>query len=516
LSTTPSSQAEVAQFLNDPQSYAAKPLSVQRIDTHGAMIFLAGNEVWKIKRDINFPYMDFSSLEKRRVVCWREVELNRQTAPKLYIGAASICRAADGKLNLRGKGEPVEWAVRMHRFDQDALLENIAARGDLSDPLIRSLADHIAEFHGKIRRAIDLDFAATMRRIALELIDGYALQPELFSAHERAEFSALINVTVAQQANLLRARSHEGFVRRCHGDLHLRNIVVIDGQPILFDALEFDEGFATTDILYDIAFLVMDLWQRGLHHSANLLLNRYLISIGLEPNIPGLAAMPLFLSVRAGIRAMVVAERAQLVMNEKAKNSSGEAMHYFHAALLHLKPVPPRIVAIGGLSGTGKSTLAAAIAHKVGAPPGALHLRSDIERKLMHGVAETTRLSAAAYSQVTTQKVYDALMVKCRHALAASQAVIVDAVFSRPEERQAAEQIARDQGLPFQGIWLSAPADHLFSRVAERHSDASDADLGVVRQQLSRDIGPVSWARIDAHGPPENVQAEAIRLLESS
>lgn len=488
---------------------------MERIDTHGAMVFLAGDEVWKIKRDIDLPYMDFSTLEKRRVVCWHEVELNRQTAPQLYIGAAAICRDRNDRINLEGKGDPVEWAVRMRRFDQEALLESFALSGSLTDDLVRTLASHIAEYHGKIRKAVDLDFASTMRRIAVELTDGFALQPKLFAPSDQEEFAGRIHQAVAEQSALLRKRSHEGFVRRCHGDLHLRNIVVLDGSPVLFDALEFDEGFATTDILYDIAFLVMDLWHKRLHHQANLLLNRYLISIGTDENISGLSALPLFLAVRAGIRAMVSGERTQLLNTEAAEASAREAKGYFQAALEYLVPDPPRLIAIGGLSGTGKSTLGTAIAHLLGPAPGALHFRSDVERKLLHGVAETHRLGTAAYSQVTTKKVYEALMRKTRHALAARRAVIVDAVFSRPEERYAIEQVAREAHCLFQGLWLSASSDLLFRRVAGRSGDASDADRAVVQQQLEYDTGPVSWSLVNARGSPKAVQVEAEKLLAS-
>jgi aminoglycoside phosphotransferase family enzyme/predicted kinase len=511
---TPQSQAEVVAFLSSPKNYPEKPASVERIDTHGAMVFLAGDEVWKIKRDIDLPYMDFSTLEKRRAVCWREVELNRQTAPQLYKGVAPICRDRDGTLNLEGRGVPVEWAVRMRRFNQEALLEDIASRGALNDKLVRALAAHIAEYHGKVSKAIGLDFASTMRRIAIELIDGFAPQPKFFAPADQQEFARRIHNAVDLQSLLLRERSHQGFVRRCHGDLHLRNIVVLDGSPVLFDALEFDEGFATSDILYDIAFLVMDLWHRKLHHQANLLLNRYLTHVGLEDNTPGLAAMPLYLAVRAGIRAMVAAERSQLLESTEEDTSAHEAGSYFQAALEYLAPHPPRVLAVGGLSGTGKTTLAGAIAHLIGPPPGALHLRSDIERKFLFGVAETHRLSAAAYSQVNTQKVYETMIRRTRQALAAGRAVIVDAVFSKAEEREAIEQVAREAQCPFLGFWLSAPPALLFSRVARRTDDASDADTAIVQQQLAYDTGKMNWRLIDASGSPATVQANTEKLLK--
>jgi uncharacterized protein len=513
---TPSSQAEVVAYLNLPESYPGKPASVQRIDTHGAIVFLAGDEVWKIKRDIALPYMDFSTIEKRRAVCWREVTLNRQTAPRLYLGATPICRDRNGCLNLEGRGEPIEWAVRMRRFDQESLLEAVALRGALTDNLVQALAAHIADYHGKVRKALDHDFSSTMRRIAVELTDGFASSPHLFPLPDQKEFATRIDAAVTARSSLLQKRSHEGFVRRCHGDLHLRNIVILNSLPVLFDALEFDEGFATTDILYDIAFLIMDLWQKGFRHQANLLLNRYLISIGIEKNIEGLAAMPLFLAVRAGIRAMVSGERANVLASNDAAAAVCEAKDYFQAAKDYLAPVPPRLVAVGGLSGTGKSTLAAAIAHLVGSPPGALHLRSDVERKLLHGVAETFRLEAAAYTDAVTHKVYSALMRRATSALEAASSVIVDAVFSNAEERQAVEQVAHNAQCSFLGIWLSAPNDLLFQRVAARSGDASDADRVIVQQQLAYDTGTVNWRVIDTSGSSTAVQTDAEKLLKQT
>jgi predicted kinase len=171
------------------------------------------------------------------------------------------------------------------------------------------------------------------------------------------------------------------------------------------------------------------------------------------------------------------------------------------------------VIAIGGLSGTGKSTLAAAIAHLVGAAPGAIHLRSDVERKVLHGVAETQHLGMAAYSEVTTQKVYDSLLRKARQIVAAGRAVIVDAVFSKPQQRCAIEQAAFDAQCSFQGFWLSAPSDLLFRRVEKRTGDASDADVGVVKQQLAYDTGRVSWTSIDTRGTLEDIQERAEKMF---
>ena len=316
-----------------------------------------------------------------------------------------------------------------------------------------------------------------------------------------------------RQAPLLRRRSHQGFVKRCHGDLHLRNIVLLGGKPVLFDALEFDEDFATTDVLYDVAFALMDLWHRGLRRQANLLLNRYLVEADQSANIEALAALPLFLAIRAGIRAMVAANKARVLLSSEARQVENEARSYFRAANAHLRPPPPKLIAIGGLSGTGKSTLAAKIAHLVGSCPGALHLRSDIERKRLAQVAETAKLPTSSYDRVTTEQVYKELMTKARVALKAGRAVIVDAVFSHPAERKAAKQLVADAGCPFQGFWLSAPSGELIKRVSARQDDASDADAVVVKKQLAYDVGELDWTFVDASGAPEDVAGRVEPLL---
>jgi aminoglycoside phosphotransferase family enzyme/predicted kinase len=417
-------------------------------------------------------------------------------------------------LNLKGHGKPVEWAVHMRLFDQEALLENVAARGELSDGIVRDLARHIAQFHARLTARIDYDFAATVARIVEELVDGFSGEAALFSTSEQSWLAERLREESRRFAPLLRRRSHQGFVKRCHGDLHLRNIVLLDGKPVLFDALEFDEDFATTDVLYDLAFAVMDLWYRDLRRHSNLLLNRYLVDADEPDNIEALAAFPLFLAIRAGIRAMVAANKVRVLTPPEAREAENEARSYFQAATAHLRPLPPKLVAIGGLSGTGKSTLATGIAHLVGTCPGALHFRSDVERKKLAQVAETTRLPVASYDQVTTKRVYEELMKKARVALEAGRAVIVDAVFSHPAERMAAEQLAADVGCPFQGFWLSAPSVELIKRVSLRQADASDADAAVVERQLTYDVGELEWVSVDASGTPEEVARRVQNLLD--
>ena len=311
-------------------------------------------------------------------------------------------------------------------------------------------------------------------------------------------------------ASLLLQRDHDGFVRRCHADLHLRNIALIDGRPTLFDALEFDEELATIDILYDLAFLVMDLLQRGRAGEANWVFNRTLAEARDEAGLPGVAAMPLFVAVRATIRAKIEAVRLQQT-GEVGFRATAE--RYLALAEAALRPVPPRLLAIGGLSGSGKSSVAARLAARLGPLPGAVHLRSDVERKGLLGAGEFERLPETAYDLSVTEAVYGVLHRKAETVLRAGLAVVIDAVHQQESERQAVAAVAECLEARFDGIWLDAPAATLADRVAGRRGDASDADRRVVAEQVARDSGPIRWHRVDAGRSLEVVVADCERVL---
>ena len=259
----------------------------------------------------------------------------------------------------------------------------------------------------------------------------------------------------------------------------------------------------------------MDLCRHGQARAANVVLNRYLWRSQADLDLIGLQALPLFLGLRAGIRAMVTVDRAAQEDRRAAEEDRERARAYVRAALQYVAPNPPQLVAVGGLSGTGKSTLAAALAPSLGAAPGAVHLRSDLERKTMFGVAETVRLPTEAYSTEASRSVYDLLCRKARLALAAGQSVVVDAVHARPDERSAIESVASDLEVPFRGLWLTAAGGELAARVAARLNDASDATPEFVARQLTWDTGALSpaWARLDASAGPDETLRLAIAML---
>jgi hypothetical protein len=282
---------------------------------------------------------------------------------------------------------------------------------------------------------------------------------------------------------------------------------------VLFDAIEFSPLIASGDVLYDLAFLLMDLTERGLGAAANIVLNRYLVDTRRPEDLDALAALPFFLSMRAAIRAKVTAARlAQAEAEDKAAIGSS-ARKYFEWARRFVAPPAPVLVAVGGLSGTGKTLLARALAPELGGAPGAVLLRSDVERKLLFGKDEHDKLPDAAYAPEVTARVYAAIVEKARRAVAAGHAAIVDAVFAQPDERRMAEQCAATAGVAFHGLFLDADLATRVARIGGRSRDASDADAAVARQQDSYDLGPLDWTRIDASGTPEQTLAHAQRAI---
>ena len=417
---------------------------------------------------------------------------------------------------LGGEGEVVEWALRMRRFDQANLYERMAEEGRLGIFAMRPLAEVIAAFHTSADRWLTPKQAVLpLEGVLSDNESVLAANADLFPAPEASALTQSSREALAGLSPLLEARARGGYVRHCHGDLHLRNIVEIEGKPVLFDAIEFDDSLATIDVLYDLAFLLMDLGKRDLEAHANAVLNAYLDAEGSSGNLLGLAALPLFLSMRAMIRAKVEILRASKAdRGEIREQARSEARAYFELARDFLAPGDgPRLVAIGGLSGSGKSTVAAAIAPHVGAFPGAVHVRSDVERKRLFGVAPETRLPDQAYAAEISDEVYAICRKRARLALPAGRTVIVDAVHAKPEERAAIESLATEVGVPFTGLWLEAPRDVMRTRVADRKGDVSDATPSVVDEQLRYEVGPQSFEIIDAGLPLDRVAASALDLI---
>jgi uncharacterized protein len=503
-------QEEVLRLLAESATFGGT--EVRRFDTHAASVFLAGDRALKVKRAVRFPFLDYSTLAKRKEACAAEIEVNRPFAPQLYRGVVAITRQADGSLVLEGRGTPVEWAVEMRRFDETRTLDRLADAGKIDLALADRLARAVATAHARAPEVEAGPWLAALEKYIQQNDAAFRAEPDLFphAAVERLERSSRAALT--RVLPLLVARGERGLVRRGHGDLHLGNVALIDGEPVAFDAIEFDPVIASGDVLYDLAFLIMDLIERGFSAAANVVLNRYLLETRRPEDLDALAALPLFLALRAAIRAMVTAERAERVAEGDRAPIRRAARTYFDLASRLIEPPPPRLVAVGGLSGTGKSMVARALAPQLAPAPGAVVLRSDVERKARFGVDENERLPAEAYALDVTTALYAALVEKARRVLAAGHSAIVDAVYARPQERAAIAAV----GVPFRGIFLTADLPTRVARVSTRMADASDADAAIARVQEDYELGDFDqpgWSCVDASGTPEETVARAKAAL---
>jgi aminoglycoside phosphotransferase family enzyme/predicted kinase len=511
MSQTDSAQQVVFDFLANPATH--RGAQVTRINTHAASVFLAGDRAFKIKRAVRFPFLDYTTLEKRKAACDAEIAVNRPYAPAIYCGVVAITRAPDGRLSIGGSGQPVEWAVEMRRFDEQQTLDHVAGRGPIDDALADALGRAVAQAHALAPVVRDGNFPDVLAEIAAQNNAELAAEPALFAPDAVQALGAATRAALERVRGLLAERERVGLVRRCHGDLHLGNIVLIDGKPALFDAIEFDPGIATGDVFYDLAFLLMDLIERELAQAANIVLNRYLMETRRVGDLDALTALPLFLSVRAAIRAKVTAARARgLDLNGNDRTHvERQARDYFALARRLIKPPSPHLVAVGGLSGTGKSVLARMVAPALKPEPGAVVLRSDIERKALFGAAETEPLPAQAYAREVTTRVYATLCDKARRIIAAGHSAVTDAVFATPDERAA---IAAAAGAAaFSGLFLAADIETRVARIGGRAHDASDADARVARAQEQYDLGAIDWAEVDAGGDPPATLRRAREVL---
>jgi len=400
----------------------------------------------------------------------------------------------------------------MRRFDQTALLESLRRSGGLTAALMRNVAETIAQFHAAAEVRHDFGGEAAIRAViadntvTLTSRSGRPFKKEAVEHYESAAPRLLARV-----AAVLEERRQTGHVRRCHGDLHLNNIFVQDGRPVLFDAIEFDDRFAYIDVLYDLAFLLMDLDRHGLRGHANVVLNRYL---ELSSEHRGLAAVPLFLSCRAAIRAHTAVSAAEALDDgDRRDRLLNDARDLLDKAGDYLAGHKPRLIAIGGLSGTGKTTLARNLAPWLGASPGAVVIRSDVIRKQLMGVAETVRLPASAYTTAISEQVYQRIADIASDTLSSGFTAIADAVYGREDERRDIATVGQRAGVAFDGLWLEGPPATLEQRIAARVGDASDATPDVLRAQLGFVTAPTSWSTIRVVESPDDALAEARKRL---
>jgi aminoglycoside phosphotransferase family enzyme len=489
--SVPPEQAEVAAWLG--RLAGAAP-----VETHISLVFLGADTAWKLKKAVRLGFLDFTALADRHRFARRELELNAPAAPGLYRDVVAVVRRADGTLGFSDEATAgpavLDWVLRMARVPEGDFLDRIVAAGRFDAALADAVADAVSAYHARCPpAAAGGDPAAALTQVMRG--NAAAARAAGLPAADVAAWEQAMAAALARLGPWLAARARAGFLRRAHGDLHLGNLCLWQGRPVPFDALEFNEAMATIDLGYDLAFLLMDLDQHAGRAWANRVMNRYVARTGDTGLTRGL---PAFLSQRAMVRAHV----------EAARGHRAAADAYLAASLASLRPAPALVVAIGGLPGTGKSTLARALAPALGRAPGALVLRSDEIRKRLHGVAPEERLPPAAYAPAVSARVFAVLAAAAGEAAAGGQAVIGDATFLDPGHRAAIAAASGAAGVRFLGLWLEAPLAALETRVAGRTADASDATVAVLRAAAaSGHAAPAGWVRIDATDAPAALAA---------
>ena len=481
--------ARLLERLRDARCYPHPAGAVQVLETHISAVVLTGAFAYKIKKPVALGFLDFTSLQARRFYCEEELRLNRRTAPQLYIDVVAITGTVDAPV-IEGTGPAIEYALRMREFPQAALLDSMARRKALLPEHVESLAHGVAAFHaGAAKSGPGRRASSTERILSLALENVDQMEALAIGCAESASLESLRRWTHAEYdklGSLFQTRFREGMVRECHGDLHLRNIALLEGVPTPFDCIEFNEDFRWIDVMSESAFVFMDLAAHGLPLLAFQFIDTYLHDSG---DYAGLRLLRFYAVYRALVRAKVAGIRAS--QSEASVQEKARSVEHFRSHLklaLDLSTLMrPALVIMHGLSGSGKSTVAAQLL----AALGAIRCRSDVERKRMHGVPEDARTDSApdagVYSPDANRLTYDRLAAVCRHGIESGYPVIVDAAFLRKAQRDRFRALALEFGAPFVIASCTAPTALLRERVARRAAqgtDASEAGVAVLERQL--------------------------------
>jgi aminoglycoside phosphotransferase family enzyme/predicted kinase len=476
--------------LNDPAVYPHPVASIEVMDTHISWVLLTGDYAYKIKKPVTLDFLDFGSLDARRRYCDEELRLNRRFAPQLYLGVVPITGSPE-QPQMDGAGKAFEYAVKMRQFGQDGLFDHLVARRALTPQLIERLATRIAGFHERAP-AVPADSSfGTPEAVMRPALDNFAqMAPHVSSARKQAldDLHAWTTDTSRRLQPAFAARRKNGFVRECHGDLHLRNIVLIDDEPVPFDCIEFDAGLRWIDVMNEVAFLAMDLIDRRRSDLAFRFTNAYLEITG---DYQGVTVLRFYLVYRALVRAKIHGLRARQAHADvrEAARLDAAAGGYVTLAQRLARSAQPALIAMHGFSGSGKSTVAVALSETL----GAIHVRSDVERKRLSGLNAGARSGSAVgggiYQSQTTERVYRRLCDIAGTVLTAGYPAIIDAAFLGRPQRDLARVLAERLGASLIIVDCDAAPAVLRDRIAMRETqggDPSEATVTVLDHQLAQ------------------------------
>ncbi len=470
------------QALCKPDAYPHTTGEIRLVETHISWVLLTGQTVYKIKKPVQFAFLDFSTLAQRLFYCREELRLNQRLAPELYLDIVPITGTPEHPTLGGEAGDVIEYAIKMRQFPAGQLLSERAANGQLSTDEIDQLAQIIADFHGicaKAREGSPYGDSASIKRWSDE--NFACISPLLKDDPQLQQLRRIQSwgeTQWQQKASLMQARKQQGFVRECHGDLHLNNITLINGKVTLFDCIEFNAELRWIDVISEIAFLMVDLLHVGYDAYAYRALNRYLQLTG---DYAGLGLLRYYLVYRALVRAKLALLRMlQQQDGETIRQAHDEYAVYAALAERFTQSANPVLIITHGYSGSGKSFLASQLA----AQTGALQIRSDVERKRLFGYHAQDRTDGSIYSPTAGQQTYQQLAALAKMVIEAGFPVIVDATFLKSAQRGMFRQLADDCGVRFIILAAQASAQTLRQRVSERHGDASEATLEVLQRQL--------------------------------
>ena len=471
-----------------PEIYPHPVANIELIETHISWVILTGDFVYKIKKPVNFGFLDFSTLEKRHECCLNELNLNRRLAPDIYLAVVAISGSPDRPV-IEGAGEAFEYAVKMRQFPQSAQLDCMLAAGELTTEHMDALARTVARFQQNIAIAdastdygnpdiIYQPVAENFDQIR-DHLDITPYEDQLTALQTWCESTFEYLKTVFEQ------RKRDGFVREGHGDMHLRNLVWLENGPTAFDCIEFNAHLRWIDVISEVAFLVMDLQDRQQPHLANRFLNSYLEATG---DYAGLAILRFYLCYRALVRAKVDALRlAQKNISEQGRQQTlTEFESYLRLASTYTLASTPELIIMRGLSASGKSTVAQQLVDAT----GMIRIRSDVERKRLFFMPLTLnakashKIDAGIYSPQASLQTYSKLIELVSLVINAGYSVIVDAAFLKYEQRVPFRRLAESLGIAYTILQVSAPEEILRQRIVEKRHDVSDADLAVLEHQI--------------------------------
>lgn len=454
---------------------------IRLMQTHVSYVLLTGDLAYKLKKPVDFGFLDYSTLAKRKHFCEEELRLNQRAAAPIYLAAMPIAQQGD-RYVLGGEDNVVEYAVKMREFPQSALLSHKFEQGELTEDLLRQLAEAIADFHLKaetndyirnfgtvdnVRQSIDENYEQTV---------GFIGGPQ--TQQQFDETKAYTDQFFATQQALLQQRMDQGKIRACHGDLHLNNICYWQDELLLFDCIEFNEPFRFVDVMFDIAYIIMDLTVQGRRDLAASFLSHYVECTG---DWEGLQVLPLYVSRQSYVRAKVTSFLlGDPSIDEATKQAAAaKAAKYYTLAWSYMQPQPGRLLVMSGLSGSGKTTVAKELSRQL----GAIHIRSDAVRKHLAGVPLQARGDDSLYTPEMSQQTYERLTELGGTLAHQGYTVILDAKFDRVATRKLAIAQAESHNVPFTVVHCQAPTGVLEQRVRDRRGDIADATVAVLAQQ---------------------------------